>query len=114
MFRKQSMKRSRGKAASAIEKRHLDRLTDIPCLACGRLPIERHHVTGYADRMGRLTRRNDRVVPLCAMHHRVGAVGGFEQSVEALNHRGFFMEYGIDLMAEAERLWNETLERLAA
>jgi hypothetical protein len=40
--------------------------------------------------------------------------GGFEQSVEALNHRGFFMEYGIDLMAEAERLWNETLARMAA
>lgn len=100
----------------AAIQRHFDRLTDIPCLVCGRLPIERHHVTAYADRMGRFSRRDDRVVPLCPMHHRCGAVGGFKQSVEALGHRGFFQEFAVDLLAEAERLWAESqeLERRAA
>jgi hypothetical protein len=35
-------------------------------------------------------------------------------SVEMLGHRGFYMEHGIDLMAEAERLWTESQERRAA
>lgn len=104
------------KRRSAAEQRHFDRLTDIPCLVCGRLPIERHHVTGYCDRMGRFSKRDDRVVPLCAAHHRLSACGGHRASVEALGHRGFFLVHGIDLLAEAERLWaeSETLERRAA
>lgn len=36
------------------------------------------------------------------------------ESVEALGHRGFFQEGGIDLLAEAERLWDESQERRTA
>jgi hypothetical protein len=96
------------RGASAVEKRHYDRVGRKPCLVCGARPVERHHVTALADRRGRLPRRNDRVVPLCAAHHRVGAVGGARYSVEALGHQGFFRVHGIDLMAEAERLWAES------
>ena len=113
MKRTTALKPSKGKPPTAAEKRHYERLTEIPCLVCGRLPIERHHVTGFADRMARTSRRNDRVVPLCAAHHRCGAG---RWSVESLGHRKFFEIHGIDLMAEAERLWEESqeLERKAA
>jgi hypothetical protein len=63
-----------------------------------------HHVTGFADKIGRAPRRHDRVVPLCPQHHQIQ--WGPKESVEALGHRGFFYTYGIDLMAEAERLAN--------
>jgi hypothetical protein len=35
-------------------------------------------------------------------------------SVEMLGHRGFYMEHGIDLYAEAVRFRDETLGRKAA
>ena len=63
-----------------------------------------HHVTGFADRIGRQSRRHDRVVPLCPVHHQIQH--GPRESVEALGHRGFYTMHGIDLMAEAERLWS--------
>lgn len=73
----------------------------MPCLACGDSATV-HHVTGYADRMGRVGRSNWRVVPLCPRHHQIQH--GPHDSVERLGHRGFYDRYGIDLMAEAERL----------
>lgn len=97
------------RAPTALEKRHRDRVAHHGCLVCGaRSTI--HHVTGYADRMGRLPRREDRIVPLCPMHHqKVFDPSAFHPiSVEGLGHRGFYQEYGIDLMAVAERLWEET------
>jgi hypothetical protein len=63
-----------------------------------------HHVTGYADRMGRAPRSHMRVVPLCPVHHQIQH--GPRDSVEALGHRGFYKVHGIDLMAAAERLAN--------
>ena len=91
------------KTKTASEKRHHDRIARLPCLVCGgRATV--HHVTGYADRIGRVSRREDRVVPLCPTHHQIQ--WGPKESVEALGHRGFFHTYGIDLMAEAERLAN--------
>lgn len=115
MKRTTSLKPSRGTPPNALEKRHWNRVAQLGCLVCG-APAELHHCTGHADRMGRVSRRHDRVVPLCPAHHRVGAVGGFHYSVEALGHRGFYEEFGIDLMARAETLWDETveLERRAA
>ena len=89
---------------SAADKRHHAAVAQMPCLACGALPVDVHHVVGYADRPGRLTKRHDRVVPLCKAHHDVQ--NGPRTSVHALGHRGFFKAYGIDLMAEAERLAN--------
>ena len=81
------------KPPTAAEKRHMARVAEMPCLVCCRYPVETHHVIGYADRMGRAPKRHDRVVPLCADHHR---------EVHAVSHKNFPM----DLMAEAERLFN--------
>lgn len=87
---------------TALEKRHIAAVAEMPCLVCGcRATV--HHVTGYADRMGRAPRSHMRVVPLCPPHHQI-QFGAY--SVEALGHRGFFKWHGIDLMAEAERLAN--------
>lgn len=89
------------KQPTASEKRHIAKVASMPCLVCGRQATV-HHVTGYADRIGRAPRSHMRVVPLCPTHHQIQH--GPRESVEALGHRGFFATYGIDLMAEAERL----------
>lgn len=76
-------------------------VASLPCVVCGEWATV-HHVTGYADRMGRVSRSHMRVVPLCPTHHQIQH--GPRESVEALGHRGFYETYGIDLMADAERL----------
>jgi hypothetical protein len=96
------------KPATALEKRHVKRVRRMPCLVSGKRPATAHHVTAYADRMGRFTRTDRLVVPLAAEYHLIQH--GPKTSVEALGHRGFFQMYGIDLYAEAVRLWEETLE----
>lgn len=90
------------------------RVAGLPCLVSGRRPVTLHHVTGYAGRMGRFSRSHKLVVPLAPEYHLIQH--GPKISVEALGHRGFFQEWGIDLLAEAQRLWAETvkLERKAA
>lgn len=90
------------------EREHVRNVRRLPCLVCGANATV-HHVTGYADRMGRVSRSDKRVVPLCPMHHQAvhDPYASDPQSVERLSHRGFFQKHGIDLMAEAERLWSE-------
>lgn len=85
----------------------MGRVASLPCLVCGGRSTV-HHVTGYADRMGRLSRSHQRVVPLCNVHHQI--IWGPRESVEALGHRGFYHTYAIDLLAEAEKLWEESNE----
>lgn len=94
------------KAASALEKRHIARVAELPCLVCGRSATV-HHVTASIHG-GRLTRSHMRVVPLCPTHHQkvYDPFHNDPQSVEALGHRGFHAKFGIDLLAEAERLAN--------
>lgn len=95
------------KAPTAAEKAHMAYVASLPCLVCG-APSTCHHVTGYADRMGRVSRSHWRVVPLCneAPHHQIIYERDAKnpQSVEGLGHRGFYEKYRIDLMAEAEKL----------
>lgn len=108
MLRKAPMKASRGKGPNAQERRHFDRVAQLGCLVCGGAATI-HHVTGYADRMGRLSRSHKRIVPLCPTHHQaVFDSASLPVSVERLGHRGFMHEHGIDLFAEAERLWAES------
>lgn len=93
---------------NAAEKRHMARVAEMPCLVCGARATV-HHVTGYADRIGRLTRSHKRVAPLCPRHHQAvhDPYVNRPESVERLNHRGFYRKHGIDLLAEADRLWSE-------
>ncbi len=94
--------RHQPKKPTLAEKRHMARIAEMPCLVCGgRATV--HHVTAKIEG-GRISRRHDRVVPLCPRHHQIQF--GPLESVEALSHRGFWLRYGIDLLAEAERLAN--------
>jgi hypothetical protein len=99
--------RSKPKHKPVSAKRHHDRVAKLGCLVCGG-DAEVHHVTGYADRPGRISRSDLLVVPLCPAHHRIDAKAAFPTSVQGLGHRGFYQEYGIDLLAEARRLAEET------
>jgi hypothetical protein len=89
------------------ERAHMDRVAQLPCLVSGERPVTLHHVTGYADRMGRLSRSHRLVVPLAAGFHLIQH--GPRESVEALGHRGFYKRHGVDLMAEALRLEAESV-----
>lgn len=89
-------------APTKAEKAHMARIAAMPCLVCGARSTV-HHVTAKIEG-GRIARRHDRVVPLCPVHHQIQH--GPRESVEALSHRGFWLTYGIDLLAEAERLAN--------
>ena len=88
----------------------MDRVAGMPCLVCGDAATL-HHVTGFADRPGRFSRSHKRVVPLCPSHHqKVFDPKAFAPvSVEGLGHRGFYDEWGIDLLAVADRLWAESI-----
>lgn len=110
MLRKTPMKASKGKGPNAMERRHFDRVAQLGCLVC-RGPATIHHVTARVEG-GRIARSHKLVTPLCALHHQV--IFGPRESVEALGHGGFFRTYGIDLLAEAERLWAESERKEAA
>lgn len=92
------------------EAAHLALVAAMPCLVCGK-PATVHHVTGFADRPGRIPRSHRRVVPLCPPHHQkvFDPVAADPISVEGLSHQGFFTKYGIDLMAVGNRLWTENV-----
>lgn len=108
--------RAKGKHKPAAIQRHHDRVAALGCLVCGG-PATLHHVTGYADRMGRFARSDKLVAPLCPVHHQaVFDHASMPVSVERLGHRGFYQEHGIDLYARAMELWaeSEAAERRAA
>lgn len=96
------IKRKVGDKRNAAERLHHDRVAGLPCLVSGQHPVTLHHVTGYADRMGRFSRSHSLVVPLIERFHLIQHDPYF--SVEALGHQGFFLHHGIDLLAEAEIL----------
>lgn len=97
------------KRPTADERRHMDRVAGLPCLVSGKTPVTLHHCTGYADRMGRFSRSHRLVVPLAPEYHLIQHDPFQTLSVEALGHRGFYQEWGIDLLAEARRLEAESV-----
>lgn len=109
MLRKTPLKKGRGKGPNAAEKRHFDYVAGKGCCVCGD-PATIHHVSASVHG-GRITRSHQRVVPLCPRHHLIQF--GPHESVEALGHRGFFAEYGIDLLALADMLWASSQRRAA-
>lgn len=95
---------------TAAEQRHMDRVAAMGCLVSGK-PATLHHVTASIHG-GRIARSHKRVVPLAPEYHQIQF--GPQTSVEALGHGGFFATYGIDLLAEADRLWAESVKLEAA
>ena len=97
-----------GAAPTAAERRHMDWVASLPCLVSGNRPVTLHHVTAYADKPGRFARSHRLIVPLAPEYHLIQH--GPKISVEALGHRGFFFEWGIDLLKEAKRLESMSME----
>jgi 5-methylcytosine-specific restriction endonuclease McrA len=94
-----------GAAPNAEEKRHLASVARRPCMICGKPgPSTVHHVRHKVTGGGAFDRNHRRVVPLCpACHfHDHGPA-----SVERIHEAGVFERFGIDLWAQAERLWSE-------
>lgn len=110
-IRHQRIKPRAGAPPDVAEKRHRARVGAMGCLVCGRRPATIHHVSAgiYG---GRIARSHKRIVPLCnfAPHHQkvYERRDRDPQSVEGLGHGGFFRKYGINLLAEADRLWLES------
>lgn len=100
------MKPKAGADPTAAERRHMDRVRALGCLVSGG-PATIHHVTGYADRMGRISRSHRIVVPLAVEFHQHDYG---DKCVEKLSHQGFYREHGIDLLKEAKRLEYESME----
>lgn len=97
------MRPSRRPATTAVERRHLDRIAALGCLVCGGAATV-HHVT--SNGFQRIARTHRRAAPLCPRHHMIQ--WGPKDSVEALGHAGFAVTHGVDLLAEADRLWRES------
>lgn len=101
------MKVKRKPAKSAAIKRHLSRVAAMPCIISGKPgPSTLHHVRHKITRSGTFARDDRRVVPLAPEFHLIQH--GPRESVEAIHEAGIFEKFGINLWAEAERLWEES------
>ena len=88
------------------EVEHREFVRSLGCLVSGESNPTVHHITGYADRIGRIPPNNRWLVPLAKQYHQKvwDPSASNPISVEGLGHRGFYEKYGIDLFAEALRL----------
>lgn len=101
------MKVKRKPSKPAAIKRHLERVAAMPCIVSGRPgPSTIHHVRHKITRSGTFARDDRRVVPLAPEFHLIQH--GPRDSVEAIHEAGIFERFGVDLWAEAERLWEES------
>jgi hypothetical protein len=84
-------------------KEHLRYVASQPCLICGRLPSQSHHVR-YAQSRGLGLKVSDEfTVPLCAIHHNHVHTTGKEHE--------WWQERNIDPLKVAHGLWQESRER---
>jgi hypothetical protein len=78
-------------------REHLRFVASRPCLACGRIPSQAHHLRFAQPRaMGRKV-SDEYTVPLCAIHHHDLHMRGSEKD--------WWSEKSIDPMPVAEELW---------
>ena len=62
----------KGRTPTADEKRHMDRIAQLPCIVCylqglGASPSEIHHLSGKTAEGAHF-----KIIPLCFLHHRSG------------------------------------------
>lgn len=95
------MSRKPADGPNAAEKRHMGRVAALGCCVCKR-PAQVHHIT--SDGFQRITRRHDRVIPLCSDHHTDGP--------DAIHksHKRFAETFDIHPLGLAEQLWAEIEE----
>lgn len=78
---------------TAAQQRYHDWLHKQPCVVTSRWDVQAHHVTASRDG-GRFTRSHWIAVPLIEELHQHDHG---KDSVERLNHGGFFDKHGVDL-----------------
>jgi hypothetical protein len=81
-------------------KEHLDFVSSLPCLVCGRQPCDPHHLRFVQPRaLGRKV-SDEFTVPLCRIHHR--------ELHRQMNEEAWWSLVNIDPKAAALRLWQQT------
>lgn len=83
----------RSVTVTAAQGRYHKWVLEQPCVVTGRFGVTKHHVTASRDG-GRFTRSHWIVVPLIRELHQHDYG---KDSVEQLNHGGFFDKHGVDL-----------------
>jgi hypothetical protein len=78
---------------TAAMKRYHDWVEQQPCIVTRNYGVTKHHVTAHRDG-GRFTRSHWIVVPLAQELHQHDYG---KESVERLNHGGFYERHGVDL-----------------
>jgi hypothetical protein len=82
------------------DRDHLKFVATQPCLVCGRIPSDAHHIK-FAEQRAMGRRVSDRfTVPICRLHHRELHRRG--------NERAWWQRQGIDPLAIAATLWAKT------
>lgn len=88
---------------NAEERRHEDRLRELPCIGCGAWGVELHHT--MLECPGKRFRRDHRFqIPVCPACHR-GRNGIHGLGSEA----AWGLANGVDTAALAVRLWSESV-----
>lgn len=84
------------------DRHHLRFVASQPCLICGRVPSDAHHIK-FAELQAMARKVSDRfTVPICRMHHRELHRRG--------NERIWWQSQGIDPLPMAASLWERTHE----
>jgi hypothetical protein len=82
------------------DREHVKSVAKQPCLICGRLPADAHHLRFAQSRALGCKVSDEFTVPLCRGHHREAHRGGDEVA--------WWKKMGIDPLSAARTLWLET------
>jgi hypothetical protein len=89
-----------GKPVRERDREHLKFVAAQPCLVCGRIPSDPHHLK-FAERQAMGRKASDRfTVPICRLHH--------SELHRCGNERAWWQKQGIDPLAIAATLWRRT------
>ena len=89
-----------GKTVRLRDKEHRKFVLRQPCLVCGRVPSDPHHLTFTQPRaLGRRV-SDEFTVPVCRLHHRELHRSG--------NEAAWWQQFNIDPIPVALRLWQHT------
>lgn len=87
---------------------YLEWLHSQPCIVTGQSAVIAHHLTSLGH--GRITRNDRYCVPLIEELHAVGNTN----AVHEIGHANFECVWGVDLVSEANRLWDEFNQQAGA
>jgi hypothetical protein len=97
--------RTLGKAVRMRDKEHRKFVTRQPCLVCGRVPSDSHHLTFAQPRALGHRVSDEFTVPVCRIHHRELHRSGDEA--------GWWQKLNIDPLLVALRLWQHSHHEFA-